>query len=211
MSPLRAACSNSSMRRLKSAFARANSDDQLVALVRALAADRRSLPRRSAGHDPQAMRLTSETKEAAVVERSELRQLLGLAGLPVQVPPQPRLALGHERFGQPLGVTFRASRPRRDRHQRRVPGIHREAEVARPNRTPDRAFEPPARQPERGAPFGRRRRHCAKSTAGDTPRARRGRARPRGRRRPSQAQRLARGEAVGAFRPPNDLRAAAPG
>jgi len=147
------------------AFARSNPDDQLVALVRALTADDRALPSCPAGHDPQAVRLSAEPEETAIAERSELRQLLVLAGLSLQVPPQPGLALGHERLGEALGLASGASRSRGDGDDGDVPGIDCQTKVAGSHRSPDRELEGASGEPERGAPLGRRRRHCGKGNA----------------------------------------------
>ena len=111
------------------------------------------------------MRLSPEPEETAITERSELRQSLGLAGLSLQVSPQPRLALGHERLGQAFGIAFRASRPGGDGDDGNVPWIDSQTKMAGSRRSSDREFEGTSGEPERGAPLGRRRRHRGKGTA----------------------------------------------
>jgi hypothetical protein len=73
----------------------AQTHDQLVALVAALATHGRAAPS-GTGHYPKTVALAPESDEAAVAERTEGRHCLALAGLPVEVPAQPRLAFCHE-------------------------------------------------------------------------------------------------------------------
>ncbi len=157
-------------RRQVPALGRSNVDHQLVALVRAYAADGRSLTSRSVGQDAKAVRFPAESDETAIAERPEFHKLLVLAGLAVQVADQPWLALGHERSGESLGVASGAGRSSRDGDDCHVPGIDRQTQVAGARRAPDRELDGVAGEPQRGTPLGRRR-HCGKGTAADRPRA----------------------------------------
>ena len=119
------------------------------------------------------MQLAPKQERAAVAKRAHRFQLGPLAGLPVEVPAQPRLALGDERFGKPLGFALRPSRPCRDRDNGRVPRIDREPQEPRPGRAPDRAFEAAAGKAERSSPFGRRRHRTRVAWDGAQPLAQR--------------------------------------
>ena len=161
----------------------AQDHDQFIALVRALSGDGRATPAGRPGHDPQAVRLPAKSQRAAVAERTQCVQLLSLAGLPVQVAPQPGLALDQERLGQPLGISLAPGGPAGHGDDRSTPRIDRNPQEPGPSRAPDRAFEAPARQSKRCAPLGRRR-HATRVPPRTTSRST---ARPRGRRRPGIA------------------------
>ena len=135
----------------------AQAHDKLVAFVATLATDCGSATDRLSGHDPETVRLSAEPEHAAVAGGPQRRELRVLAGLPVEVPPQPRLAFGRKRLRQTLSLSPAASGPRRNRHDGHVPGIDGQADETGTGRSTDGAFEPPRRQPQRRSPFGRRR------------------------------------------------------
>ena len=79
-------------------------DEELVDVVGTDTADRRPARARSRRHHMHAMRLAAVRDEAALVERGPVEQPGAGGGLPVEVTPQPRLALGEEVHDEPVGT-----------------------------------------------------------------------------------------------------------
>ena len=156
-----------------SLLARTQVHHQLVAFVAANPGHYGAAATGRAGHYTKTVRLSAKPEHAAVAERAQCRDLSVLPGLPIEVPPKPRLALGHERLSQPLRLSLASGGPRWDRDDCGVPRIDGQSNEPCPGRPPDGAFEPPCRQPQRRAPFGRRRHRTRVAWDGTQPLAQR--------------------------------------
>src|SRR5215210_1115142 len=139
----------------RAAVAARNSDDELVAALRADPDDARATHAIRGIEDPQPMEIAAEPDRRPVRDAAARRHLGELPRLRVEMPPQPLVALAEECFDNPFGSRPASSRRGWEADDDAALRVDRDAETTRARRAAHDVVEAAARELDGRGGFGR--------------------------------------------------------